>query len=546
MTSFVRLEEEVSPRTPRATVALAEKSRRDLFAESISCVARSDGTGTSLLRGIPTGTLLHRADIFQREPGTSEQFGLSLPMRSVDTFISHSWASLPTSKRLTLIFHFYWSRALAFTLVICFAAALFARACGWSTGELYKIDGGELRSFGHWSGVSMVMPLVLVAVLFLLPYLTPPSLDAHCFFDKACIQKGQLQEALLQLPCWVAKSRQLIICWDDTYCTRLWCMLELALFASVHNDLSRLVVLPVETVHTLVGLFVTESMFYGALVVITPHLGWSAAAAAWSREHAGADYAWLVDFAELFVENSPVYLLLAWYIYRRTLRSVRTRHALLKQCAEFSVAKLQCSVEADRQLVEDAITKRFGSHAAFEAFMHEELPTHIRHGLGASASLAIPFEYLFFLAAPAMFVGIDGLVQSYGTMEPERLVTLVTAHYATSCVTPFLGALTIGAIAERNSRTGDGLRANCAHGLGVLASWFTYTLYGSLAALIAGYVLPPMLSPMARFAIVATLHVGILAVFRKLPGMGRRASATRKVRRDACRDCRLGQACEVV
>ena len=64
----------------------------------------------------------------------------------------------------------------------------------------------------------------------------------------------------------------------------------------------------------------------------------------------------------------------ACYNFSPTLRSVRTRHALLKQCAEFSVAKLQCSVEADRQLVEDAIAKRFGSHAAFEAFMHEELP----------------------------------------------------------------------------------------------------------------------------------------------------------------------------
>merc|ERR1712224_1118579 len=129
--------------------------------------------------------------------------------------------------------------------------------------------------------------------------------------------------------------------------------------------------------------------------------------------------------------------------------------ALLAQCAEFSVAKLQCTVEADRQLVNAAIAKRFGTHAAFEAFMHEELPGHIRQGLGASASLAIPFEYLFFLAAPAIFVGIDGSVQTYGLIEPERLFANTTAHYATSCVTPFLAALTIGAIAERNSRAGD-------------------------------------------------------------------------------------------
>ncbi|CAE7780002.1 unnamed protein product [Symbiodinium sp. CCMP2592] len=67
------------------------------------------------------------------------------------------------------------------------------------------------------------------------------------FFDKICIaQKDpKLQaEGVVNVGAAVKNSQSMLVCWDPTYLSRLWCVLEVAAFLKTHENAAELIIRP--------------------------------------------------------------------------------------------------------------------------------------------------------------------------------------------------------------------------------------------------------------------------------------------------------------
>ena len=70
----------------------------------------------------------------------------------------------------------------------------------------------------------------------------PPLL----WFDKACIDQNDIENALVGLPVYVSGCHVLLILDGPTYPTRLWCIMEIFCFLTMGGNREDIVVLPVE------------------------------------------------------------------------------------------------------------------------------------------------------------------------------------------------------------------------------------------------------------------------------------------------------------
>ena len=68
----------------------------------------------------------------------------------------------------------------------------------------------------------------------------------------------------------------------------------------------------------------------------------------------------------LLVALSFLFAPCAWFLYATSKSALAARRSLETQLGAFSIASLQCSVEADRPEVYAAIAEWFGDTAAFE------------------------------------------------------------------------------------------------------------------------------------------------------------------------------------
>jgi len=55
--------------------------------------------------------------------------------------------------------------------------------------------------------------------------------------DKACIDQGNIQQSLACLPVFLAGCQTLLVVAGPTYCSRLWCVMELFTFARSNRQL---------------------------------------------------------------------------------------------------------------------------------------------------------------------------------------------------------------------------------------------------------------------------------------------------------------------
>ncbi|CAE7484681.1 unnamed protein product, partial [Symbiodinium necroappetens] len=67
------------------------------------------------------------------------------------------------------------------------------------------------------------------------------------FFDKICIAQNdpKLQvEGVVNVGATVKSSKSMLVCWDPTYLSRLWCVLEVAAFLKTHENAAELIIRP--------------------------------------------------------------------------------------------------------------------------------------------------------------------------------------------------------------------------------------------------------------------------------------------------------------
>ncbi|CAE7811112.1 unnamed protein product [Symbiodinium sp. CCMP2456] len=164
---------------------------------------------------------------------------------SIDEFWSHSWQSMVFFKVwLLLMLKNGRAACVGGTLVALVAGYLSYTDLlpGWYKEPRVQGPGysGEFR-FSPWANLTGCA----AALLFLVVWHS----SSKVFLDRACIHQGDSRlkaEGILNLGAILKKSRTLVVVWDPSYLSRLWCVFELAAFLHAHREdpQTRLVIKP--------------------------------------------------------------------------------------------------------------------------------------------------------------------------------------------------------------------------------------------------------------------------------------------------------------
>lgn len=203
----------------------------------------------SFLRGTTSSVLLDRFGEILRSTnggiGSVSDDGINEYNKSqlvdsgqLDTFLSHSWQANWWHKYLTLLYYF---NALPATLAVIISAILW---CGLQ----YACLCNEFWSW-RWRGF-LPMTLVFLAVLFSWHHIRaffPRWRRRWIFLDKVCIDQQDAERktrGIKSIGAILHRSRTLLVAWDRSYFTRLWCTFELAAFLHSQPE-GRVICLPI-------------------------------------------------------------------------------------------------------------------------------------------------------------------------------------------------------------------------------------------------------------------------------------------------------------
>ena len=383
-----------------------------------------------IIRGVSSRTVLTGFGSHLRSSGGSaETYALSEPEIELDVFLSHSWRDSGMLKYLAISFHFNARPALLCSLIV--ALVVFALEAQTSDGlcfRLAKFPPPEPDILAAMEPLARIVPVPPVRVLaysvrpcafltFLVVVLWGHRLPfvirgRRMFLDKICIHQtdqAKKRAGILALDEFLRRSRAIMICYQDDYLERLWCVFELAAFCeqqrseTVEKNLIFLPLLRAPCVLAVSCGFAIHFFFeHLAHQPGSPLLGRipgsSTAAGFWVYV--------MVSVSVLFVV--PVWL---------STRSAQAKERAVAQLRSFSVEKTKCFDPNDRHVVEQQISRWFAPSnddrsepkgiARFEEEVQRgKVAGAVLRQLGGGAGL-LNYEYVLYSQLPMFLVGLD-------------------------------------------------------------------------------------------------------------------------------------------
>ncbi|CAE7247851.1 unnamed protein product [Symbiodinium natans] len=288
----------------------------------------------------------------------------------VDVFVSHCWSSGRWAKFLALCFYFNLTAAVLCSLT----AWLLATA-----GMIAYAHGATNLGGNHLLLPILVhFPIVVFLVVFFFGQhavhrLQPTSM----WLDRACIHQTDhdfKHRQIQALPVFVARSSSMLVLWDDEYFRRLWCQLELATFAKYGGD-QEVRFLPLWMAPWLLSALLVNSLV----------------AALWSMLNyrgpqevlISVTYSCTMVLPQSFLDSSWGFLVsdTVWSVLLGTTLGIlasipwtiacraklQSHELMLRQMASFDCRAAECTIEADRLLVEQQVQTLFQSRQEEEA-----------------------------------------------------------------------------------------------------------------------------------------------------------------------------------
>jgi len=268
------------------------------------------------------------------------------------------------------------------------------------------------------------------------------------FLDVACIRQDDdfaKKEGILSLGFILKQSRTMLVLWDSSYFTRLWCVFEFAARlkgleyvadgqnAEVQDHVTAITVRP-----CFYGPMVLILFFSLALFVVVSSLMMLSAMGAQRKRSFDDDVQGVLLLA--------VAELCAGLPFAHALRRhVRAFGLQTQQLRQFSIRDAECfccksghinpetghEILCDRALIEDAVVRWFGSIGHFDSYVRKIFPKHIRK------NVILPYRYLLIVAMPVLWASLGECVwlarAGHGL---EAMSHISYRIYAVCCVIP--------------------------------------------------------------------------------------------------------------
>eukprot|EP00927_Polykrikos_kofoidii_P061790 TRINITY_DN5661_c0_g1_i1.p1 TRINITY_DN5661_c0_g1~~TRINITY_DN5661_c0_g1_i1.p1 ORF type:complete len:546 (+),score=46.39 TRINITY_DN5661_c0_g1_i1:107-1744(+) len=391
------------------TTAVSSNTRLDRSA--LHALSNFEIESCELLRATPAGCPLRfcGAALLQNNPVRTSSEGVaetdarsdfhawSRAVTSIREFWSHSWGASARLKVVVLLLEYSGHAAAAIgTIAASVGGALFA------VGVLPPM----VTKSGLLNDVNLELSIwcLLTGLLFFVTTLLFWHSGRHVFLDKICISQVHEQkkiDGIRGIGAFLKASDRLLVLFDSTYVSRMWCVLEIAAFRKLmdHYPDKAVRFLPLPYGSIFIAVFVPQAVLTGTETLTT---------------------AGLSLFAILYLIVAIV-LLLTFHV----LRSYQTTLAKLKdQLRDFSFEASDCyccsvrhqhphsgaRLMCDKETIRVVVDTWFGSVEAFEAFVnHDLLETFSR----ATGRTGVPYKLAVMMCLPICWAWIDFVSASF-------------------------------------------------------------------------------------------------------------------------------------
>ena len=284
----------------------------------------------------------------------------SFVSQGIQCFWSHSWRGNCFNKLLTLFVLYNGVPAICSGCFMAILAAILFVLLPEMPGPTRQ----ELRS-SPWC---LCMGFSSTILLFLLWRPHQPV-----FFDRICINqkdKKLKMEAILSLSGMLKRSKEMLVLWDSTWTSRLWCLFELAAFMKSKDSNCNTQILTVQP--TFIGpCFI--AIFVMSFLGMLPITFWIYFFdAQWLMSLAGALFAMCLPPALVASKAFRSYFN-SVDLLEHQLRTASLDEAHCSCCDCHHVSARGYQLMCDRMVVKGCVKMWFGSQEAFEKCLHSEL-----------------------------------------------------------------------------------------------------------------------------------------------------------------------------
>lgn len=334
-----------------------------------------------LLRAVRAHRPLRRLGSALRvgKDGATGNYDMSFRTESIDDFWTHSWRGSAVLKALVLLLHYNLLAAAVASTVVALAVGALA-----ANGHLPADGGSAAWALGAGAGTFLA-----VAAFW--------QSRKRIFLDKACIEQNdpeRKQQGVACIGAFLYCSQKMVVLWDPSYATRLWCIFEMAAFAWANdrNVTDRIVVRPLVFGAVFPGLLMTALL----AMILTGLLH-------------------TLEYPASFATLGPVLCAASYlpcvHLLRRFDRDMQT---LMDQLKEFTVARAECfccsaehkdpetgaKISCDREVIHACIIAWFGCLEEFEGFVQSDLAIIFRRSLGR---FSVPYGWIVASHLPVLW-----------------------------------------------------------------------------------------------------------------------------------------------
>lgn len=432
-------------------------------------------------RGTPLAHVLARCgEVIRRRPDSlgvearAKLFRKSEECARFDIFLSHSWRANGLHKYLALLVHLHGKSALLLGVVGAVLVAAYQFCFGFPLGFFGRGRSPWDEGYGRVSLVEYAACIGLVWLGLFAGHRLLPSARKQCFLDCTCIAQTDeklKQRAVGMLSGYLNMSDRLLLLWDPSYFSRLWCVYELAAYHHF-SPAAPIDVLPLRLAVFVVSTQVVQACSVAVYLLLTSTLS------PYLEQHN-----YLVVFLPQLLMCTPALAAVS----RFGARFRREQQTLVQQLEAFDARSAAATVATDRETILRSIGRMYrGGVDEFNAVVRTKLLRRVGSTFNSQRAL-LPYSWALLALAPkiGLMLSVTVTFADNNAQRPDAPFFCTWAVCALGWVLagfPLMLALAMHS-GQREAGVGRHLAVGLAAACAVAANFFFASLLPMRAAL---------------------------------------------------------------